>query len=177
MFEREAKPSDRFASPFKNDNEARVANNGALPPDLSVLAKARGVHTGAPWYVAPFLWLKEILTGYQEGGADYIHALLVGYAEPPPGFKLADGMNYNNAFPGHQIAMPPPLADEAIEYTDGTPQTVSQYASDVSAYLMWAADTKLEERKRMGFRVMIYLLVLTLLVYLAKRSLWTRIKH
>lgn len=177
MFERDGKPSDNFVSPFKNDNEARSVNNGALPPDLSVIAKARGVHNDVAWYAAPFHWLMEIAVGYQEGGPDYLFALLVGYAEAPSGFELAEGMNYNEIFPGHQIAMPPPLSDEAVEYTDGTPQTVAQYARDLSAFFMWAADTKLEERKRMGFRVMIYLLVLTVLAYLAKRSLWSRIKH
>ena len=177
MFERDGKPSDRFVSPFKNDNEARSANNSALPPDLSVIGKARGLHREIPWYLAPFHWLQEIAAGYQEGGADYMFALLTGYAEAPSDFELAEGMEYNKVFPGHQIAMPSPLSDEAVEYTDGTPQTVTQYARDLSAFFMWAADTKLEQRKQLGFRVMIYLLILTVLLYLAKRKLWSRVKH
>jgi cytochrome c1 len=148
MFQRPARPSDRFRSPFANDQLARVANNGALPPDLSVIAKAR------------------------PGGPDYLYALLTGYREAPPGFELAPGMYYNEAFPGHQIAMPPLLSDGVIAYTDGTKQTVDNYARDVSAYLMWAAEPKLEERHKTGARVMIFLIVFVVIMYLAKRSVW-----
>lgn len=153
MFTRPAKPSDAFPSPFANDNAARAANNGALPPDLSVIAKAR------------------------EGGPDYLYALLTGYKEPPADMKMSEGMNYNAAFPGHQIAMLPPLGPDAVEYTDGSPQTVEQYAKDVSAFLMWAAEPKLEERHKVGFRFMIYLLLLAGLLYLAKRRIWSNLKH
>ena len=151
MFQRPARPSDRFRSPFANDQLARVANNGALPPDLSVIAKAR------------------------PGGSDYLYALLTGYRETPSGFELAQGMYYNEAFPGHQIAMPPPLSDGVISYTDGTEPTLDNYARDVSAYLMWAAEPKLEERHRTGARVMIFLIVFVVIMYLAKRSVWARL--
>jgi cytochrome c1 len=153
MFQRPAQPSDRFRSPFANDQLARAANNGALPPDLSVMAKAR------------------------PGGPDYIHALLTGYHPAPQGFEVAQGMHYNEAFPGHQIAMPPPLSDGVIAYTDGTKPTVDNYARDVSAYLMWAAEPKLEERHKTGARVMIFLIVFVVIMYLAKRTVWARLKR
>lgn len=153
MFTRPAKPSDAFPSPFANDNAARAANNGALPPDLSVIAKARA------------------------GGPDYLYALLTGYGEPPADMKMSEGMNYNAAFPGHQIAMAAPLSEDSVEYTDGSPQTVEQYARDVAAFLMWAAEPKLEERHKIGFRFMIYLLLLVGLLYLAKRRVWSNLKH
>jgi cytochrome c1 len=153
MFQRPAQPSDRFRSPFANDQLARAANNGALPPDLSVMAKAR------------------------PGGPDYIYALLTGYRPAPEGFQLAPGMYYNAAFPGHQIAMPTPLSDSVIAYTDGTKPTVDNYARDVSAYLMWAAEPKLEERHKTGARVMIFLIVFAVIMYLAKRAVWARLKH
>jgi cytochrome c1 len=151
MFQRPGRPSDRFRSPFPNDQAARAMNHGALPPDLSVIAKAR------------------------PGGADYLYALLTGYHPAPDGFQLAPGMYYNTAFPGHQIAMPPPLSDNAVAYTDGTKPTVDNYARDVSAFLMWAAEPKLEERHKTGTRVMIYLLVFVVIMYLAKRAVWARL--
>lgn len=153
MFTRPGKPFDAFPSPFPNENAARVANNGALPPDLSVIAKARA------------------------GGPDYIYALLTSYGEPPADMEMTEGMNYNEAFPGRQIAMIPPLGADVVEYTDGSPQTVDQYAKDVSAFLMWAAEPKLEERHKIGFRFMIYLLLLAGLLYLAKRKVWSNLKH
>src|SRR3990172_1055014 len=153
MFQRPPQPSDRFRSPFANDQLARLANNGALPPDLSVMAKAR------------------------PGGPDYIYALLTGYHPAPQGFELAQGMHYNEAFPGHQIAMPPLLSDGVIAYPDGTKPTVDNYARDVSAYLMWAAEPKLEERHKTGARVMIFLIVFVVIMYLAKRTVWARLKH
>ncbi len=153
MFQRPARPSDRFRSPFANDQLARLANNGALPPDLSVMAKAR------------------------PGGPDYIYALLTGFRDAPPGFEVAPGMHYNVAFPGHQVAMPPPLSDGVIAYTDGTKPTVDNYARDVSAYLMWAAEPKLEERHQTGARVMIFLIVFLVIMYLAKRSVWAGLHH
>jgi cytochrome c1 len=151
MFQRPALPSDRFRSPFANEQLARVANNGALPPDLSVIAKAR------------------------EGGPDYIYELLTGYRQPPQGFELARGMQYNAAFFGHQIAMPPPLSDGIVSYTDGTKPTLDNYAKDVSAYLMWAAEPKLEERHKLGLRVMIFLVAFAVIMYLAKRAVWARV--
>lgn len=153
MFQRPAQTSDAFPSPFANEKAGRAANNGAYPPDLSVMAKAR------------------------PGGADYIYALLTGYTDPPEGFQLSEGMNYNKAFPGHQIAMAAPLFEEGVEYTDGTAPTVENYAHDVAAYLMWAAEPKLEERLRIGFRFMIYLVLLTGFLYIAKRRVWSKLKH
>lgn len=184
MFMRPALLSDTIPTPFKNDNEARSANNGSLPPDLSVIAKARNTEHHAPWYTHVFLMLKDILTGYQEGGPDYLHALLTGYEEKVPAgkknedgtpFKLADGMNYNRNFPGNQIAMINPLSDGMIKYEDGTPAKVDNYARDVAAFLAWAADPTLDQRKRMGWQVMLYLLITTLLLYLAKRRLWAKL--
>ncbi len=149
MFQRPAKPSDRFVSPFPNDNAARAPNNGALPPDLSLLTKAR------------------------KGGVDYVHALLTGYKEEPPaGFKLSEGMNYNIHFPGNQIAMAPPIADDAVEYADGTKATTEQLATDVTTFLAWAAEPELEERKRLGIKVLLFLIVLTAMMYALKRQVW-----
>jgi len=153
MFDRPGKPSDAFVSPFPNKEAARAANNGAYPPDLSVMAKAR------------------------VGGPDYLYALLTGYKDAPSGMTMSEGMNYNAAFAGHQIAMAAPLNAESVEYTDGIAPTVDNYAKDVSAFLMWAAEPKLEERHKVGFRFMIYLVLLAGLLYLAKRRTWSRLKH
>jgi cytochrome c1 len=151
MFQRPALPSDPFHLPFADDAAARAANHGALPPDLSVMAKAR------------------------PGGPDYIYALLTGYRPPPARFQLSPGMQYNIAFPGHQVAMPPPLFDGAVKYTDGTKPTIDNYARDAAAYLMWAAEPKLEERHKLGARVMIYLIAFAVIMFLAKRTVWARL--
>ena len=111
------------------------------------------------------------------GGPDYIYSLLIGYKDAPDGMTLAEGMSYNASFSGHQIAMAPPLDDEAVDYTDGTAPTLDNYAKDVSAFLMWAAEPKLEERHKLGFRFMIYLLILAGLLYLAKRRVWSKLEH
>ena len=153
MFTRPAILSDILPSPFANDNAARASNNGALPPDLSLIAKAR------------------------TGGPDYLHALLTGYVDAPADVKINEGMSYNPYFPGNQIAMPPPIDDDAVEYTDGTPATVDQMSLDVVQFLMWAAEPKLEIRKRMGIKVILFLLVLTALFYASKRKVWSRIDH
>jgi len=153
MFTRPGRPSDKFPSPFANEQEARSANNGAYPPDLSIMAKAR------------------------KGGADYLYALMVGYGDAPAGMKMSEGMNYNKAFPGHQIAMPEPISAELVDYTDGTAPTLENYAKDVSAFLMWAAEPKLEERHKIGFRFMIYLALLAGLLYFAKRRVWSKLEH
>lgn len=177
MFERPAKLSDPILGPHKNEQEARDAFGGALPPDLSVIAKARGIEPTAPWYTHVVLMARDILTSYQEGGPDYIYALLTGYTEPPKSFKMADGMNYNAVYPGHQIAMVPPLAkDNFVKYQDGT-GSLDASARDVAAFLAWAADPSLNTRKRIGWQVMLYLLITTVLLYLAKKSIWSRIKH
>jgi len=149
MFLRKGKPFDRFKNPFPNKNAARAANNGAFPPDLSVITKSR------------------------PHGIDYTYALLTSYKEEPPkGVKMAEGMFYNTAFPGTQIAMVPPLAPDAIEYQDGTKATVPQMAKDVTTFLVWAAEPELEERKAMGRAVILFLLALTALLYALKRKIW-----
>ncbi len=125
MFQRPGKLADRFPPPFPNDPTARLANGGALPPDMSVLAKARGFEAGFPWFVI------DAFTQYQEDGPDYIHAIINGYEDPPPaGVSLPPGAQYNKYFPGHAIGMPKPLSDGQVEYTDGTPATVEQYGKD-----------------------------------------------
>jgi ubiquinol-cytochrome c reductase cytochrome c1 subunit len=177
MFQRPGRPSDRFVSPYPNAKAAAAAQNGAVPPDLSVMAKARTYERHAAWYMEPTLWLNDLFTSYQEAGPDYIHALLTSYVDPPAGFNLAPGMNYNKAFPGHQIAMPKPLSDGQVDYPDGTPATVDNYSKDVSAFLMWTAEPKLEERKRMGLKVLVYLIILAGLLYLSKRAIWRNVEH
>ena len=141
-------PSDHFKSPFPNDLAARAANNGALPPDQSTLELARA------------------------GGPDYIYGILTGYQQPPAGMKMQPGMQYNKYFPGHQIAMPPPLQDNSVSYTDGTKPTLDQEAHDVTAFLTWASQPELDRRHAMGIRVVLYLVFLTGLVYAVKRKVW-----
>jgi ubiquinol-cytochrome c reductase cytochrome c1 subunit len=177
MFERPALLSDPMLGPYKNDKEARAAQNGALPPDLSLIAKARGVHRDPKWFVHPFLMLGDIIHSYQEGGADYVRALLSGYEDAPKDVKVNDGMYYNKVYPGHQIGMPPPLSDGAVTYQDGTPATLDNYTRDVAAFLSWTADPTLDQRKRIGWQVMLYLLVTTVLLYFGKKRIWANIKH
>lgn len=153
FFQRPARPADPFVKPYPNDEAARAANGGALPPDLSLITKSR------------------------ENGPDYVYSLLTGYHEPPPGFELREGLFYNPYFPGAQIAMPPPLSDGLIEYTDGTPATVEQMAMDVSAFLHWAAEPKLVQRREAGFKTIIYLAILAGLLYASYRKVWARIHH
>jgi cytochrome c1 len=166
MYQRPGKLADHFPPPFPNDQAARNANGGALPPDMSVLAKARSVERGFPWFIF------DAFTQYQEDGPDYIHAILNGYEDPPAGFVLPPGAQYNKYFPGHAIGMPKPLSDGQVEYTDGTPTTVDQYGRDIAAFLMWAAEPKLDERKRLGFQVFVFLIVLTGLLYFTKKRVW-----
>jgi ubiquinol-cytochrome c reductase cytochrome c1 subunit len=175
MFQRPGRPSDNIPSPYKNEQEARAVQNGAYPPDLSLIIKARTAGENTSVLATVGSMLRDIPSGYQEGGADYVYALLTGYANPPADMKMAQGMNYNRAFPGHQIAMVPPLQPGQIKYEDGTQGTVEQYARDVTAFLAWAGDPKLEERKRMGFLVLIYLAMTAGLVYFAKRRLWSKV--
>ncbi|MGR7994062.1 MULTISPECIES: cytochrome c1 [unclassified Xanthobacter] len=171
MFQRPGRLSDHWPAPFPNDQAARASNGGALPPDMSVLAKARSYHVGFPGFVT------DAFIQYQEHGVDYIHALLTGYAEPPEGVHVQSGLHYNKYFPGNQIAMPAPLSDGQVEYTDGTPQTVDQYATDVSAFLMWMAEPHLDARKRIGFQVVIFLIVLSGLLYFTKKKVWSKVPH
>lgn len=177
VIERPGRTSDRFVSPYKNDAEAAATFNGAAPPDLSVMAKARGVHRDVAWFVEPFYWLSDIVTGYEEKGSDYLYALMTGYADAPASKTLSEGASYNTVFPGNQIAMPAPLSDGVVEYTDGTQATVDSYAKDVTAFLSWAAEPTLAERKRMGLKVFIYLFALVGVLYLSKRVAWRNIKH
>jgi len=171
MFQRPGTLADHFPPPFPNDQAARAALGGKLPPDMSVLAKARAYESGFPQFII------DAFIDYQEEGPDYIHALLDGYTDPPKDFTLAPGTQYNKYFPGGSIGMPKPLADGQVEYTDGTPATVDQYGRDVSAFLMWAAEPSLDARKRLGFQVMLYLIVLTGLLYFTKKKVWHDIHH
>jgi len=141
-------PASRFRSPFPNDIAARAGNNGALPPDLSLLSNA-------------FL-----------NGPDYIYGVLTGYADPPANMTLMDGMNYNKFFPGHQIAMPKPLSDGQVTYADGTTASVEQMSRDVVTFLSWAANPEMVERKQMGVRVILFLLLMTCVTYAVKRKIW-----
>jgi ubiquinol-cytochrome c reductase cytochrome c1 subunit len=152
MFQRPARPSDHFVPPFPNDQANRAAHNGALPPDLSLMFKAR------------------------EGGADYMYDLVaLGYTAPPAGMKIPDTMQYDTYFPGHQIAMPPPLSDDIVTYGDGTKATTQQEAHDVVTFLAWAAEPSMEDRKRTGVKVLIFLAAMTGVLYLAKRKIWAAV--
>jgi ubiquinol-cytochrome c reductase cytochrome c1 subunit len=173
MFARKAVPSDKFPSPYPNVAAAAASNNGAAPPDFSLIAKARGVERGFPTFVF------DVFTQYAQGGPDYIHALLTGYEQTPPeGMEIAEGTYYNPYFiSGKALAMAQPIADDQVTYDDGSPQTVDQYARDVAAFLMWAAEPHLEERKQTGFSVMAFLLILGGLVYVTKKRVWADVAH
>jgi ubiquinol-cytochrome c reductase cytochrome c1 subunit len=149
--ERPALPSDHFRSPFPNDKAARAANNGALPPDQSVIEKAR------------------------DGGATYIADLLQGYRDPPPGVKVQDGLYYNEYFPGHQIAMPPPLSDGQVTYADGTKATVAQMSHDVATFLTFIANPEMEQRKSIGVKMVLFLAGMTAVTYAVKRKIWSNL--
>jgi cytochrome c1 len=177
MFKRPALMSDAIPGPFANTKEAS-ATLGTVPPDLSLIVKARGVEGNASFWQVPAKMLMDIFGGYQEGGADYIYALLNGYADPPADMRLVQGLHFNRIFPGNQIGMKPPLEKATlVKYTDGTPATVEQQSKDVIAFLAWASDPKLEQRKRMGWLVLAYLLITVVLLGLAKRQLWSRVPH
>lgn len=148
MFNRPGRAEDYFPAPFPNEQAARAANNGAYPPNLSLMIEAR------------------------PNGADYMYALITGYKDAPKGMTMNEGMSYNTAFPGHQIAMPSPLAEGAVEYKDGTKPTVKQMATDVTAFLAWAAEPNLEARKKMGFKVMLFLFAFLALLVAMKRRTW-----
>ncbi len=160
MFERPGRPADYFPWNFPN-GQAALAALGALPPDMSLLAKARSYERGFPYFLADFF------TQYQEQGPDYIYALLNGYTKD-------DNPRFNEYFPGHDIGMPNPLADGMVDYADGSPKTAPQYAKDVSAFLMWAAEPKLEDRKRLGMSVLGFLAVYAVLLFAAKKKIWSR---
>lgn len=212
VLKRAALPSDFMPGPYLNEQQARYANGGALPPDLSLIIKARTVEYHGPWWLHPFAMVKDIATGYQEGGADYVYAVLTGYGPVPkytrdakghlvpvpagqaapanaeacasvsrgePGkadecTKMSNGMHYNAAFPGHQIAMAMPgIGADGPRYPEGVPRTVEQQARDVVAFLAWTSDPHHDARKSMGVLVLIYLLITTVLLYLAKQKLWS----
>ncbi|MGI9462809.1 MAG: cytochrome c1 [Aestuariivirgaceae bacterium] len=163
--DRPAIPADRFPSPFPNDEAARAANSGAYPPDLSLVTKSReGWHY--PWYSSPII---KLFKG--NGGPEYVYSLLAGYEDAPNG-EEKDGLYYNPYFAGHWTAMPSPLTEDAVEYGDGTEASIDQMARDVTAFMTWAAEPKMEQRKRIGFMVIIYLGVLALLMYLVKIKIW-----
>lgn len=170
VLERKGRPADYFPLVYPNDQAAAVANNGAVPPDMSLLAKARGAKSGFPRFVF------DIFTQYQEQGPDYIHALIAeGYLKdgekPPEGVSVPPNAHYNKIF-GGPIGMAKPLSDGQVEYTDGAPQTVDQYTRDVAAFLAWAADPSLEKRKQTGMVVIIFLIVLAGLLYYTKKKIW-----
>ena len=152
MFTRPAKLSDKFVMPYPNEKAAQAANGGAYPPDMSVLAKAR------------------------KGGVDYLYSVLLGYEDPPAGIQLDDGVYYNKFMYGNKIKMPKPLEDNLIEYSDGTPATEEQMAKDVVTFLMWSAEPHLETRHKMGFRAIVYLIILTVLVYFSMKKIWSRVE-
>ena len=150
MFMRPGRLSDKFVKPYPNVEASTAANGGAYPPDMSVLAKAR------------------------KGGADYIYSLLLGYEEPPAGFEIDEGVYYNKYMSGNKIKMTAPLSDGLVEYSDGTQSTTAQMAKDVTTFLVWAAEPHLESQHRMGFKVIIYLIILLTLVYMSKQKVWSR---
>ena len=174
MFERNGRLADRFPAPFPNEQAAR-ARYGGFPVDQSVIAKARGIERGFPWFIIDGLPVPGGM--YQEQGVDYLAALLQGYEDKPPaGVTIPSGLYYNKYFPGNAIAMPPPLTDGRVEFTDGSPQTVAQYSKDVAAFLMWTAEPHLEARKRIGFQVMIFLIIFAVLMYFTKKKVWHEVE-
>ncbi|MCC6946788.1 MAG: cytochrome c1 [Bradyrhizobiaceae bacterium] len=166
MFERPGRLSDHFPPPAPNEQALRSRFGGALPPDLSVITKARSYESGLA------IGLLDFFRQYQEHGADYVYALLNGYEDPPADVEIDGAQAWNRYFPGNRIAMVPPLSDEQVEYTDGSPQTVDQYARDVAAFLAWTAEPHMEARKRIGFQVMIFLIVFAGLLYFTKKKVW-----
>ena len=151
MFTRPGRPSDKFVSPYPNVQAATAANGGAYPPDMSVLVKAR------------------------KGGSDYIYSVLMGYEDPPAGFELEDGVYYNKYMDGQKIKMSNPLSEGIVTYADGTQTTQAQMAKDVTTFLTWTAEPHLETRHKMGVKVIIFLTIFTLLVYLSMKRIWSRI--
>jgi ubiquinol-cytochrome c reductase cytochrome c1 subunit len=172
MFTRTAVLSDHFPSPFANEEAAAASNNGAAPPDFSLLAKARYVERGFPQFIF------DVFTGYNESGPNYIYSLLTGYQEPPQGVEVPEGTYYNPYFVGGPaLAMAPPLSDEQVTYDDGAPQTVDQYSKDVAAFMMWAAEPHMEDRKRTGFMVLLFLAIFSSLMYLTKKAVYSSKEH
>ena len=148
MFTRPGIPADRMPSPYPNDNAARAGNGGALPPDLSLIAKARA------------------------NGPDYLYSLLIGYKEAPASMNVPDGMYYNDAYSGNLIAMPQPLYGDDVTYADGADTSIEGSAADLTQFLMWAAEPKMEARKRIGVAVVFFLSIFVVLSVMAKRRVW-----
>ncbi|MDD9910238.1 MAG: cytochrome c1 [Ahrensia sp.] len=172
MFQRPAQLQDRFQGPYANLKEAAAANGGAVPPDMSLLAKARAPERGFPTFIF------DIFTMYAENGPDYIYSLLTGYKEPPEDKEILDGLHYNPYFAaGTALAMAQPLYDEQISYDDGSPETLDQYAKDVSAFLMWASEPGLPDRKQRGFIVIVFLAIFAGLLYFTKKKVWAGVPH
>lgn len=171
MFERAGVLSDHFPAPAPNDNALRSRFGGALPPDLSVITKARSYESGL------VIGLLDFFRQYQEHGVDYVYALLTGYEDPPAGTEVPATLAWNRYFPGHLIAMVKPLSDGQVTYADGSPETEAQYARDVSAFLAWAAEPTLEARKRIGFQVMLFLIIFAGLMYFTKKKVWSQAKE
>ncbi|WP_420548912.1 cytochrome c1 [Curvivirga sp.] len=169
MFERPGVPADRFANPFENENAARAANDGAYPPDFSLLVKARATGHGN----IPYNFTQWMAGRGTASGADYVYALLTGYDDTQ---AVAEGKYWNAYFPGHAISMAPPLSEDAVEYADGTPATVEQMSRDISTFLAWASEPELEQRKSMGLMVILFLVVLLGLSIAAKRRRWANVK-
>ena len=151
MFQRPGKPSDSFPAPYPNENAARAVQHGAVPPDLSLIVKAR------------------------KDGPNYIHSLLTGFAPAPADVQLGEGQYYNPYFPSGKLNMTPPLNDGQVTYADGTPATVDQMASDVVNFLQWASEPEMEARKEMGLKVIIFLAIFTAFMYIAKRNIWRKL--
>ncbi len=174
MFERPGLPADKFASPFPNREAAMSANGGAYPADLSLITKKReGFHF--PWYVSPFI---KLVKG--NGGPEYVRSVLMGYQEPPAEVAkdAPEGKSYNPYFSaGPWISMAAPLSEDSVEYADGTKASVEQMATDVAAFLTWAGEPKMEQRKSMGFQVVLYLILLSVLLFLTKKRVWGREPH
>ena len=162
IFKRPATPADDIPRPeaYPND-QAAAATLGKAPPNMALLAKSLKYERGFPWFVVDALPGFE----YQEMGADYIHAILTGYTKK-------DDPQWNLYYPGHKIAMPQPITDGQVDYKDGTPPTVDNYSKDVAAFLSWAAEPNLPERKRVGLRVIIFLIVFAVLLYFVKKRIW-----
>ena len=151
MFERAGRPADYFPSPYPNDNAAKAAQNGAVPPDLSLITKAR------------------------EHGPSYVYSLLTGYEPAPEGVTLASGQSYNPYFPGHVLAMPAPLSEGNVDYADGTKATLEQQSHDVVTFLQWAAEPEMQARKAMGIKVLVFLVIFSAFAYIAKRNIWRKL--
>ena len=155
MFKRPGRPTDKIPGPFANDKAARASNNGALPPDLSLIVKAR------------------------KGGANYVYSLLTGFQAAPKDFKVGENMYYNPYFAagGNQLAMSPPLVSKGqVQFDDGTEATIEQMAADVVNFLQWTAEPEMQERKSLGIRVLIFTSILFILLYFANKAIWADIK-